>query len=86
MSRFWVNQPIAGSPREIGSFRMAKKWGGFSVQNEVIKQNWDELLKMQDEPEGEAEPVALVASDEDQSAGEPEAAQPVPIIKTVKAS
>ncbi len=60
---------------------MAKKWCGFSMQNEAIKHKWDELLKMQDEP---PEPMELETCDL-QPDVEEEYAEPVPV-KTGKGS
>jgi len=51
---------------------MAKKWCGFSVQNEVIKHKWDQLAKMQDDP---PEPISLESYDVE----EPEEGEPVSI-------
>ncbi len=54
---------------------MAKKWCGFSIQNEAIKHKWDELLKMQEQP---PEPVELETCDL-QPADEENLAEPVPV-------
>ncbi len=54
---------------------MAKKWCGFSIQNELIMHNWEQLLRLQHEP---PEPLEVETCDL-QADVEEEFAEPVPV-------